>query len=41
MLNAPYRMSQIKFLAVPETVYLWVFIVPRISWNFVENRANE
>ena len=39
MLNVPYRMSQIKFLAVPETVYVWVFIVPCSSWNFIENRA--
>ena len=34
-------MSQIKFLAIPETVYLWVFIVPYSSWNFIENRTNE
>ena len=38
MLNVPYRMSQIKFLAVPETVYVWVFIVLCSSWNFIENR---
>ena len=41
MLNVPYRMSQIKFLAVLETVYVWVFIVPCSSWNFIENRAYE
>ena len=41
MLNVPYRMSQIKFLAVPETVYVWVFIVPCSSWNFIKNRASE
>ena len=41
MLNVHYRMSQIKFLAVPETVYVWVFIVPCSSRNFIENRAYE
>ena len=30
MLNVPYRMSQIKFLAVPETIYVWVFMYPAV-----------
>ena len=40
MLNVPYRMSQIKSLAVPETVYLWVFIVPVLGIWVVEIRPS-